>query len=175
MPAEHGDLQFAAPVSDTVNDLGPLLVVAALMVVEMAVLAFAPTWSCVLENIFPFTGFEIDMLELIENEGRLEVDFDELDRRLASADVLYLNTPHNPSGKVFCEEELRQIAGPDVGQHGPDGGDLPVRVLVRRIDDVDEEVGVAHLLQCRTECFDELVRKASDESDGVAHQRFVRA
>jgi aspartate/methionine/tyrosine aminotransferase len=73
------------------------------------VLSFGPVWSCVLENIFPFTGFETDMLELIENEGRLEVDFDELDRRLASADALYLNTPHNPTGKVFSREELARI------------------------------------------------------------------
>ena len=72
-------------------------------------LSFGPVWSCVLENIFPFTGFEIDMLELTENEGRLEVDFDELDRRLATSDVLYLNTPHNPTGKVFSREELARI------------------------------------------------------------------
>ena len=43
-------------------------------------LSFGPVWSCVLENIFPFTGFEIDMLELTEAAGRLEVDYDELDR-----------------------------------------------------------------------------------------------
>ncbi len=73
------------------------------------VLAFGPAWSCVLENIFPFTGFEVDTIDLVEEQGALRVDFDELDRKLAAADVLYLNTPQNPSGKVFSREELVRI------------------------------------------------------------------
>ncbi|MEZ4389417.1 MAG: pyridoxal phosphate-dependent aminotransferase [Candidatus Krumholzibacteriia bacterium] len=73
------------------------------------VLSFGPAWSCVLENIFPYTGFEVDTLDLIEDHGRLRVDFDALDRKLALADVLYLNTPQNPSGKVFSREELERI------------------------------------------------------------------
>jgi len=73
------------------------------------VLAFGPVWSCVLENIFPYTGFEVDMLELQETADRLEVDFAELERRLPQADVLYLNTPHNPTGKVFSHAELTRI------------------------------------------------------------------
>jgi aspartate aminotransferase len=73
------------------------------------VLSFGPAWSCVLENIFPYTGFELDTLDLAEFEGRLEVDFEALDTKLAQADILYLNTPQNPSGKVFSREELEQI------------------------------------------------------------------
>jgi len=73
------------------------------------VLAFGPTWSCMLENIFPYSGYELDTLDLVERDGGLLVDFDALDRKLADADVLYLNTPQNPSGKVFSREELERI------------------------------------------------------------------
>jgi aspartate/methionine/tyrosine aminotransferase len=73
------------------------------------VLSFGPAWSCVLENIFPYTGYEIDVLDLVEQGGELLVDFDALATRLADADVLYLNTPQNPSGKVFSRAELERI------------------------------------------------------------------
>jgi aspartate/methionine/tyrosine aminotransferase len=73
------------------------------------VLSFGPAWSCVLENIFPYTGYQVDLLDLVEDRGRLQVDFAALDRKLATADVLYLNTPQNPSGKVFSRDELERI------------------------------------------------------------------
>jgi aspartate/methionine/tyrosine aminotransferase len=73
------------------------------------VLTFGPAWSCVLENIFPYTGYEVQTIDLVEDQGRLSVDFDELDRKLATSDVLYLNTPQNPSGKVFSRDELVRI------------------------------------------------------------------
>ena len=73
------------------------------------VLTFGPAWSCVLENIFPYTGYEVDTLDLVEDGGELAVDFDALDAKLARADVLYLNTPQNPSGKVFSRQELERI------------------------------------------------------------------
>jgi aspartate aminotransferase len=73
------------------------------------VLSFAPVWSCVLENTFPYTGAELLTTDLVEKAGRLEVDFEDFEEKLRRADVLYLNTPHNPTGKVFTEEELKQI------------------------------------------------------------------
>ena len=73
------------------------------------VLSFAPVWSCVLENTFPYTGFQLVTTDLVEVEGRLEVDFDDLECKLKGVDVLYLNTPHNPTGKVFSETELLRI------------------------------------------------------------------
>ncbi len=73
------------------------------------VLAFAPTWSCVLENIFPYADFTLDTVALVERAGALEVDFAQLDRKLADADILYLNSPHNPTGKVFSRDELTRI------------------------------------------------------------------
>jgi len=73
------------------------------------VLAFAPTWSCVLENIFPYANFTLDTLALVEQDGQLQIDFDALDRKLQDADILYLNTPQNPTGKVFSRGELERI------------------------------------------------------------------
>lgn len=73
------------------------------------VLSFAPTWSCVLENTFPYTEYELETTELIESEGRLMVDWTDLEAKLTTADILYLNTPHNPTGKVFSREEIVRI------------------------------------------------------------------
>jgi aspartate/methionine/tyrosine aminotransferase len=73
------------------------------------VLSFAPVWSCVLENTFPYTGFELVTTDLQEIDGSLEIDFEDLERKLQGVDVLYLNTPHNPTGKVFSRAELVRI------------------------------------------------------------------
>ena len=51
----------------------------------------------------------MDTLDLIEDGGDLVVDFEALDTKLATSDVLYLNTPQNPSGKVFDGDWLRAV------------------------------------------------------------------
>jgi cystathionine beta-lyase len=38
-----------------------------------------------------------------------EMDFDDLERRLAEARAIILCNPHNPVGRVFTEEELRRV------------------------------------------------------------------
>ena len=38
-----------------------------------------------------------------------EMDFDDLDRKLAGARAMILCNPHNPVGRVFTEEELRRV------------------------------------------------------------------
>ena len=73
------------------------------------VLSFAPVWSCVLENTFPYTGFDLVTSDLVPGDGRLEVDWDDFQAKLPGVDVLYLNTPHNPTGKVFTRRELERI------------------------------------------------------------------
>ena len=73
------------------------------------VLGFDPIWSCMLENILPYSGSSIGLVPFIEQRGNLDVDFETLERRLSEADILYLNNPHNPTGKVFSAEELREI------------------------------------------------------------------
>ncbi|MDD3108886.1 MAG: PatB family C-S lyase [Alistipes sp.] len=42
-------------------------------------------------------------------DGCFEIDFEDLDRKLAQAKVFLLCNPHNPSGRVFTEEELRRM------------------------------------------------------------------
>ncbi len=43
------------------------------------------------------------------NGGRYEIDFDDLDRKLAGARVLLFCNPHNPTGRVFSREELIRV------------------------------------------------------------------
>ena len=69
-------------------------------------LTFQPCWSCVLENIFPYNRIHVLFTNLNEN---FEIDFSNLEKKLKEVDVLYLNSPHNPTGKVFSEEELEKI------------------------------------------------------------------
>jgi hypothetical protein len=42
----------------------------------------------------------------------------------------------------------------DVGEHGADGGELALRVVVGAVDDVQQQVGVPHLLQRGAEGLD---------------------
>lgn len=46
---------------------------------------------------------------LILGEGRFEIDFEDLDRKLAGARALLFCNPHNPTGRVFTPEELRRV------------------------------------------------------------------
>ena len=41
--------------------------------------------------------------------GRFEIDFEDLDRKLAEAKAIILCNPHNPVGRVYSEEELRRV------------------------------------------------------------------
>lgn len=52
--------------------------------------------------------------EVINNPVRLvgnryEIDFEDLDRKLAGAKVFLMSNPHNPTGRVFTREELTRI------------------------------------------------------------------
>ena len=42
--------------------------------------------------------------------GQYDIDFDQLDRDLTDVKVFVLSNPHNPGGRVWQPEELRQIA-----------------------------------------------------------------
>lgn len=46
---------------------------------------------------------------LRETNGHYEIDFEDLDRKLAGAKVLLISSPHNPTGRVFTREELTRI------------------------------------------------------------------
>ena len=46
---------------------------------------------------------------LREVNGRYEIDFEDLDRKLDGAKVFLMSNPHNPSGRVYTREELTRI------------------------------------------------------------------
>lgn len=71
--------------------------------------SFGPIWSCMLENILPYSKFGITLVPFKEIDGRLDINEEKLEQVLQSVDVLYLNSPHNPTGKVFSREELSTI------------------------------------------------------------------
>lgn len=68
---------------------------------------FAPCWSCVLENFVPFSN--VDFIE-VPLEKDFSVNYQKLEEVIKQVAFFYLNTPHNPTGKLFSEEEVRRIA-----------------------------------------------------------------
>lgn len=68
---------------------------------------FSPCWSCVLENFVPYSGIDFKQIPLNED---FSVDYKKIDESMKEADFFYLNNPHNPTGKVFSEEEVSTIA-----------------------------------------------------------------
>lgn len=67
---------------------------------------FAPVWSCVLENFVPYARTNLKQIPL---EQDFSVNFDLLENEIKDAAFLYLNTPHNPTGKIFSESEIKKI------------------------------------------------------------------
>lgn len=47
--------------------------------------------------------------ELIENEGEYTIDFTDLEDKFSTASVFIFCHPHNPGGKVWKEEEMKEI------------------------------------------------------------------
>src|SRR5256886_5269617 len=67
-------------------------------------------------------------------------------------------------------QQLGQPVGAHLGQYLADRADLLLRVGVRPVDDVYDQVSLADLLQRGAERLDELVRKVPDEPDGVGER-----
>lgn len=67
---------------------------------------FAPCWSCILENFVPYC--KIDFTE-VPLQADFSVDYAKLEQTLKGVAFFYLNSPHNPTGKLFTEEEVRRI------------------------------------------------------------------
>ena len=67
---------------------------------------------------YPFThaveeqGRQVSDNALVENNGRWEIDFEDLQRRAENpkAKLMFLCSPHNPVSRVFTREELTKIA-----------------------------------------------------------------
>jgi aspartate aminotransferase len=67
---------------------------------------FAPVWSCVLENMVPYSRTDLVQIPL---EADFSVNYDLLENEIKDAAFLYLNSPHNPTGKIFSKEEIEKI------------------------------------------------------------------
>lgn len=71
---------------------------------------FTPAWSCVFDNIFPFT--ETTFLPIpLKPENGWAIDFAAVERALSSVDTFYFNSPHNPTGRVFPRADVERLAG----------------------------------------------------------------
>lgn len=46
---------------------------------------------------------------LVVKDGKYEIDFEDLDKKLADAKMLMFCNPHNPTGRVFTREELLKV------------------------------------------------------------------
>jgi aspartate aminotransferase len=69
---------------------------------------FAPIWSCILENFIPYARTDFRQIPLSED---FSIDFSRLEDEIKDAAFLYLNTPHNPTGKIFSREEIENVVG----------------------------------------------------------------
>ncbi|MEG2282433.1 MAG: PatB family C-S lyase [Rikenellaceae bacterium] len=53
---------------------------------------------------------ERNLLKMDEVTLRSEIDFEDLDRRLAKSKIFLFCSPHNPTGRVFTHDELQKVA-----------------------------------------------------------------
>ena len=67
---------------------------------------FAPVWSCVLENFVPYSRTDFRQVPLADD---FSINYDLLENEIKDASFLYLNSPHNPTGKIFSREEVERI------------------------------------------------------------------
>ena len=67
---------------------------------------FAPCWSCVLENFVPYTN--VDFIEVPLGRD-FSIDFAALEKVVKQVSFFYFNTPQNPTGRLFTEEEVRSV------------------------------------------------------------------
>ena len=72
--------------------------------------------------------------------------------------------------RLVADQQLRHIAGADLGEHLAHRRDLPLGVRVRGVDHVKEEVSGGGFLQGGTECLHQVVGKVPDESHGVGQR-----
>lgn len=71
-------------------------------------IGFAPVWSCVLENMVPYSRVDFHQIPLADD---FSVNYNLLEEEIKDAAFLYLNSPHNPTGKIFNRNEIENIVG----------------------------------------------------------------
>lgn len=75
------------------------------------VLTMTPAYGFFL-HACEYNGVELVKSPLNKTNGRFEIDFDDFDKKAADpkVKVLMLCNPHNPSGRIWTEDELRHVA-----------------------------------------------------------------
>lgn len=69
------------------------------------VAGFTPCWSCMFDNLMPYTDCKFLPVPLNEEDG-WSIDWDLLESTIQNADIFYFNSPHNPTGRVFTSGEI---------------------------------------------------------------------
>lgn len=75
------------------------------------VLTMTPAYGFFLHSC-EYNNVELVMLPLKKENGRFEIDFEDLEKKAADPKVrlLMLCNPHNPAGRIWTEDELKRIA-----------------------------------------------------------------
>jgi aspartate/methionine/tyrosine aminotransferase len=70
---------------------------------------FTPCWSCMFDNVFPFTETNFVAIPLKAESG-FAIDWAHVERVLPTVETFYFNTPHNPTGRVFARADIERLA-----------------------------------------------------------------
>lgn len=68
--------------------------------------SFSPVWSVVVEDFNQYSHQNINEIPFNKD---MSINWERTENALAKSRFLYLNSPHNPTGKIFSEDELRKI------------------------------------------------------------------
>lgn len=69
---------------------------------------FTPAWSCLFDNIFPYTETAFIPIPLKPENG-WAIDFAAVERVLPQVDTFYFNSPNNPTGRVFSRADVERL------------------------------------------------------------------
>jgi len=69
---------------------------------------FTPCWSCMFDNIFPYTETNFIPVPLRAELG-WAIDFTQVEKVLPLVDTFYFNSPHNPTGRVFAKADIQRL------------------------------------------------------------------
>lgn len=69
---------------------------------------FTPCWSCMFDNIFPYTETNFIPIPLRPEAG-WAIDFAAVEKVLPRVDTFYFNSPHNPTGRVFPRTDIERL------------------------------------------------------------------
>lgn len=110
---ERYDWSF--PREELVNSAGiiPALyqIIEDVVAKDEKVLTMTPAYGYFL-HACEYNHVELVHSPLIKNNGHFEIDFDDLEKKASDPKVklLLLCNPHNPSGRIWTEDELKKIA-----------------------------------------------------------------